>query len=97
MWLSRPSTQAWLIQKATKILSKNLNTQVHIEKVNSNLFQSLVLGNVLVKDKNNDTLIFAHQLSLRLTDVFFLRSTFLLTKSLIGEGGQKHAIFCLLH
>ncbi len=85
MWLSRPSTQAWLIQKATKILSKNLNTQVHIEKVNSNLFQSLVLGNVLVKDKNNDTLIFAHQLSLRLTDVFFLRKN--TTFSYIGLDG----------
>ena len=87
MWLSRPTTQAWLIQKATKVLSEKLKTDVHIEKVNAHLFQSLVLENVLVKDKKNDTLIFVHQLMVKLTDVFFLKKN--TTLSYIKLDGVK--------
>ncbi|MEY4875304.1 MAG: hypothetical protein RL708_453 [Bacteroidota bacterium] len=77
-WISRPSTQSWLIQKTTTYLSNKLNTEVSIEKVDANLFQKLILENVLIRDKQKDTLLFAHQIKLNLSDVILLDKKFTL-------------------
>ncbi|MFM2224483.1 MAG: hypothetical protein RJA07_685 [Bacteroidota bacterium] len=77
-WISRPSTQSWLIQKTTSYLSTKLNTEVSIEKVDANLFQKLILENVLIRDKQKDTLLFAHEIKLNLSDVILLDKKFTL-------------------
>ncbi|MEN9523876.1 MAG: hypothetical protein RL065_2253 [Bacteroidota bacterium] len=77
-WISQPSTQSWLIKKTTSYLSNKLNTEVSIESVDADLFQKLILENVLIRDKQKDTLLFAHQLKLNLTDVVLLDKKFTL-------------------
>jgi hypothetical protein len=67
-----------LIKKTTTYLSNKLHTEVSIEKVDANLFQKLVLENVLIRDKKNDTLLFAHLIKLNLSDVIVLDKKFTL-------------------
>ena len=60
------SVQTFLAQKATAYLSKELNTTVQIGKVAITFFDEVVLEDVLLLDKNNDTLLKMEDLYLKL-------------------------------
>ncbi len=60
---------------ATKRLSKTLGTEVSIKKVSFSLFNRLNMDTTMVRDKHNDTLLYAGQLKVRITDWFFLKDT----------------------
>lgn len=60
---------------ATRKLSKALGTEVSIKKVNFSIFNRLNLEGTLIRDKQKDTLLYAGQLKLRITDWFFLKDT----------------------
>lgn len=60
--IRKPSVQTYLVNKATDYLSSKLNTEVSISGVNFEFFKIFIFENVLVKDQNNDTLLFAEQL-----------------------------------
>ncbi len=67
--------QNWLVQIATSRLSTALHTEVRIERVSFSLFNRLNLEGTLVRDRQKDTLLFAKQVNVRISDWFFLRDT----------------------
>jgi hypothetical protein len=62
-----------IIQIAVKKISAELGTQVSIKNVSFSLFNSMNLQGVFLKDKKQDTLIYAGQVKLRITDWFFFK------------------------
>ena len=56
--LNSPETQTWLLQKTTQYLSDKLETEVQIEKAYVNIYSQIALENVLVRDLEEDTLLF---------------------------------------
>ena len=65
--------QNWAVGIATNKLSKALNTQVTIKKVGFSLFDKVNFEGVLIRDRQKDTLLYANQMRLRITDWFFLK------------------------
>jgi hypothetical protein len=65
--------QNWLVSIATTRLSKALGTEVTIKKVSITLFNSLNMEGTLIRDRQKDTLVFARQMKVRITDWFFLK------------------------
>lgn len=61
-----------MVKKAAAELSKNLHTTVTVKHVNLGLFNKLLVEGVLVKDLQQDTLVYAGTLKLNITDWFFL-------------------------
>ena len=60
---------------ATEKLSKGLGTEVSIRKVSISLFNSLNMEGTMVRDQKKDTLLYAGNLKVRITDWFFLKDT----------------------
>jgi hypothetical protein len=65
--------QNWLVGIATHRISKALGTEVRINKVSIALFNSLNMEGTLIRDKQRDTLLYAGQMKVRITDWFFLK------------------------
>lgn len=65
--------QNWLARIATKKLSEELKTEVHISNVSLSPFDKLNLENFLIRDQHKDTLLFAGKLRIRITDWFFIQ------------------------
>ncbi len=65
--------QTWAVGIATKKLSKALGTEVRITGVSFSLFDKVNLEGTLIRDKQKDTLLYANQLRLRITDWFFIK------------------------
>ncbi|MBL7760619.1 MAG: translocation/assembly module TamB domain-containing protein [Sediminibacterium sp.] len=63
-----------LVHYATGKLSKALGTEVRIRQVSISLFNKLNLEGMLVRDQKKDTILYAGQLKVRMTDWFFLRN-----------------------
>ncbi|HEV2354259.1 MAG TPA: hypothetical protein VGR89_08450, partial [Puia sp.] len=68
-----PPVQTWLVSKVTSRLSKDLHTTVRIDSVEFSLFNKMYLYNVLVKDKQKDTLFFARTVKVNITDWWFFK------------------------
>ncbi|WP_169337632.1 translocation/assembly module TamB domain-containing protein [Segetibacter koreensis] len=64
--------------KITKRLRRDLHTEVKIDHVSLTLFNSMNLEGMLIKDLNKDTLLYAKQVKVRITDWFFLRNELIL-------------------
>lgn len=62
-----------LIGWATQRLSRELKTEVSIQHIRFSFFNRLNLEGALIRDQKKDTLLYAGQLKLRITDWFFLK------------------------
>jgi uncharacterized protein involved in outer membrane biogenesis len=80
LWLAVQTTtvQNWLVGKVTRKLSSDLNTTVQIGQVDFSLFDKMHLVQTLIKDQRNDTLLYAGDLSVSLTDWFFFKDKIVL-------------------
>jgi len=67
--------QNWLAGIATRRLSKQLGTEVHIRNVSISLFDKLNMEGLLIRDRQHDTLLYAGALRVRITDWFFLKDS----------------------
>ena len=67
--------QNWLVGRITKRISKDLHTEVSIKGVNFSLFNRMYLERTLIRDHNQDTLLWAHTVKLSITDWFFLKDS----------------------
>ena len=67
--------QNWATGIATRKLSKALETEVRIKNVSFSLFDKVNLEGTLIRDKQKDTLLYANQLRVRITDWFFLKQS----------------------
>lgn len=75
LWLllQTSTVQNFLIQKATAFLSKKLQTKVSVGHVSLTFFNKLNLENTFIADKQQDTLLYAGALKVRITDWFFFK------------------------
>lgn len=75
LWLAIQTTpvQNWLVDQATSTLSRNLKTSVRIRHVDFSFFNRMKLEGTLIKDRNNDTLLYAGALLVNITDWFFVK------------------------
>ncbi len=70
--------QNWLIGRVTAKLSRDLHTEVDIRRVDFSLFNKMRMEGVLVKDLQKDTLVYAGEVGVRVTDWFFFKDTVVL-------------------
>jgi hypothetical protein len=77
--LQTEMAQNFIVKKATAVFSKKLNTEVSIGHVSFSLFDKMNFEQVLVRDKQKDTLLYAGALKVRITDWFFLKDTAVLS------------------
>lgn len=75
LWLllQLPGVQNWLIDKVTKRLSKDLQTKIDIKHVDFSLFNKMHLKGVLVEDRQKDTILSAGEVTVNVTDWFFVK------------------------
>lgn len=74
-FLQTDTGQNWLARRITGRLSKDLQTRITIRHVNIGLFSfnKMNLEGVLVEDRKKDTLLYAGNLQVRITDWFFFK------------------------
>lgn len=70
--------QNWILGKVTTRLSSGLRTEVKIRHISFSFFNSLNLDGTLVRDQQKDTLLYADQLKVRVTDWFFMKDELVL-------------------
>ncbi|QEC43524.1 translocation/assembly module TamB domain-containing protein [Pseudobacter ginsenosidimutans] len=75
VWLALQTTpvQNWLVKQVTHRLSKDLQTTVSINHVDFALFNKMSLEGTLIKDRLEDTLLYAGALKVNITDWFFFK------------------------
>lgn len=73
IFIQTPFGQNWIVRKVTARLSKDLNTEISIRHVDLSLFNRMHLEGTLVRDHNKDTLLYAADAKLRITDWFFFK------------------------
>ncbi len=73
-FIQTPFGQNWITKKVTNRLSKDLQTKISIRHVDFSLFNKMHLEGILIEDRKGDTLLFAGDLKVRLTDWFFFKN-----------------------
>ncbi|MBS1920756.1 MAG: translocation/assembly module TamB domain-containing protein [Bacteroidetes bacterium] len=74
IFIKTPFGQNWIAAQVTKKFSKELQTKISIGHVDFSLFNRLHLEDFMVKDRSGDTLIYAGDLQVRITDWFFFKN-----------------------
>lgn len=62
-----------IIQFSAKKISKELGTEVSIKKVSISFFNKFNMEGIMIRDKQKDTLLYAGQLRVRITDWFIFK------------------------
>ena len=75
IFIETPAGQNWLAKKITKKFSRELQTKITFKHISFSLFNKLNLEDFLLEDQHRDTLLFAGNLQVRITDWFFLKDT----------------------
>ena len=75
---------------ATGRLSKSLGTEVSIKHISVGIFNRLNMEGLLVRDRSRDTLVYAGNLKVRITDWFFLKD-----KAVLRFAGLEDAVIKL--
>jgi TamB, inner membrane protein subunit of TAM complex len=65
--------QNYLVRQAANTLSKALHTEVKVAAIDFKFFNQLQLKGTLVKDLQKDTLLYAGELNVNITDWFFFK------------------------
>lgn len=73
IFIQTPFGQNWIARQVTKKLSRDLQTRVSIQHVDFSLFNRMHLEGVLVEDQHGDTVLFAGDMKVRITDWFFFK------------------------
>lgn len=70
--------QNYLVGKITHRLSDELKTEVSIQHVSFSLFNKINLEKTLIRDQQKDTILYAGEFKVRLTDWFFFKDKIVL-------------------
>lgn len=73
MLIQMPPVQNWLVGKVTSRLSKDLQTKIDIKHVDFSLFNKMHLLGVMLEDRKQDTILSAGEITVNITDWFFLK------------------------
>ncbi len=71
--INLPAVQNFVAKQAVDIFSKQLDTKVSLKYVRLSLLNKVILKEFYVEDKNADTLLYAGEASVRITDWFIFR------------------------
>ena len=76
-WLAikSPPVQSWLVSKSAALLSRELHTRIRVGHVDLSFFDRLTIRQTLVEDQNKDTLLYAGELTIRISDWFFAKDS----------------------
>ena len=61
--LQNSQVQTFLVNRITKHFSNEIKSTISIGKIEYKFFNRLAINDVLIKDKNNDTLIYSHNVT----------------------------------
>ena len=75
IFIETPGGQNWLAKQFTKKFSRELKTKISFKHVRFSLFNKLNLEEFIMEDQMHDTLVYAGNLQLRITDWFFFKDT----------------------
>lgn len=73
--INLPPVQNYAAKQAVKIFSKKLDTKVSIKKLRVALLNRVILEEFYIEDRNADTLLYAGEATVRITDWFIFRGT----------------------
>ncbi len=73
IFIETPFGQNWIAGQVTKRFSKELQTRISLRHVDLSLFNRMHLEGLMVEDRSGDTLLYAGDLQLRITDWFFFK------------------------
>lgn len=73
VFLETPYGQNWLADRVVKKLSNDLHTKITVRHVQFSLFNKLNLEDFMVEDRKSDTLLYAGNLQVNITDWFFFK------------------------
>ncbi|MCX6319871.1 MAG: translocation/assembly module TamB domain-containing protein [Bacteroidetes bacterium] len=73
IFIQTPFGQKWIVKQVTKRLSTDLKTKIKIDHVDFSLFNKMHLEGILIEDRQGDTLLFAGDMKVRITDWFFFK------------------------
>jgi hypothetical protein len=73
LFIRTPYGQNWIGQLVTKKLSKSLGTNVTVKRVNFSLFNNMHLQGLMVADKKGDTILYAGNATVHITDWFVFK------------------------
>ena len=65
--------QTWLVKKISNRLSADLQTEVKVGRVDFGLFHTFLLEDVLIKDRQKDTLAYIGEVFAKTNNWFFLK------------------------
>ncbi|UAY52696.1 translocation/assembly module TamB domain-containing protein [Ferruginibacter albus] len=71
--LQVPAVQTWVIHRVTGVLSENLHTKVEIKHIAFSFFAKMDMQGLLIRDRQQDTLVYAGSAKVNITDWFFLK------------------------
>jgi hypothetical protein len=75
IFIETPGGQNWLAKQFTKKFSRELRTKISFKHARFSLFNKLNIEEFMMEDQVHDTLIYAGNLQVRITDWFFLKDT----------------------
>lgn len=73
IFIETPFGQNWIARQITKRFSKELQTKISIRHVDLSLFNRMHLEGLMINDRSGDTLLYAGDLQVRITDWFFFK------------------------
>ncbi len=74
IFVETPFGQNWLAKKVTEKFSKELHTKISFDHISFSLLDKLNLEGLLLRDQQNDTLLYAGKLQVRITDWFVFKN-----------------------
>lgn len=66
--------QNYIVGKVTQNLSDKLHAKVHVQHINYHFFDKMAMKGLLIEDQKKDTLLFAGNAIVNITDWFFLKN-----------------------
>jgi len=87
------SFQTYLGKKATDWLSQELKTELKIERISIDFFNSVILNGVFIKDLHKDTLIYFQQLSCFIKDLDLKKNKIHFKELEVKNGTAKSIIY----
>lgn len=78
--------QTWLTKQVAKKLSRELNTTVRVNRIDFQFFNKISIDGVLVEDRAKDTLLYAGNAKLKISDWFFLKKNITIYAAELSQG-----------
>ena len=83
--LQVPEVQTFMVKRITQHISGNINSVISVGKIKYKFFNNLSLSDLLIKDQNNDTLLFVPALTTSIRKLDFKNKSFRLGRVTLSK------------